>query len=125
MPADKSSDPAIESRRTDGLFGRVFGRYRVFVDAWPIVTTILLLSGALGIEAHFFMLGVNASEVLTLEEFTIYAVLGLVIALAVATVGCSISAACCSFAARGCSREPRAWVAEPNSFTPMSARIRS
>jgi len=65
----------------------VFGRYRVFVDAWPIVTTLLLLSGALGIEAHFFMLGVNASDVLTLEEFTIYGVLGLLIALAVAMIG--------------------------------------
>src|SRR5450432_3876925 len=84
MPVETPPNPPVERRLPEGLLSQVFGRYRVFVDAWPIVTTLLLLSGAVGIEAHFMLLGINASEVLTLEEYTIYGALGLVIAFAVA-----------------------------------------
>ena len=84
MPVETPPNPPVERRLPEGLLSQVFGRYRVFVDAWPIVTTLLLLSGAVGIEAHFMLLGVNASEVLTLEEYTIFGALGLVIAFAVA-----------------------------------------
>jgi hypothetical protein len=63
--------------KQSGVPRALFERYRFIVDFWPIITTGLVMSGAIGMHLYLKLLDVPADSVITIDEYVVHSVYGM------------------------------------------------
>lgn len=78
MTETKASAPQEKRATAWQALQRFADRLRPLVDFWPLLTTCLVLSGAIGVHFYFCSLGIASQDILTIEEYTVQSIFGLI-----------------------------------------------